>query len=125
MCAAATRQPWAVGLGLRRIQRPGVLARPPVCATTFCARAPPCVRNDPLSSRAPLCAARCHSGAYHGRPADVWACGVTLCMLVSGRLPFEADNLPGVFAKIKEAPPELPTDVSEPLQRLLSSLLEK
>eukprot|EP00966_Prymnesium_polylepis_P158361 3660437-Prymnesium_polylepis.1 len=33
-------------------------------------------------------------GAYHGRPADVWAAGVSLCMMVSGKLPFEADDLP-------------------------------
>ena len=29
-----------------------------------------------------------------GRAADVWAAGVTLCMLAGGKLPFEADNMP-------------------------------
>ena len=31
---------------------------------------------------------------FHGRPADVWASGVTLAYLVSGEMPFWADNLP-------------------------------
>ena len=39
----------------------------------------------------------CTKGDYRGRPADMWACGVTLCMLVGGSLPFEADNLPALF----------------------------
>ena len=41
----------------------------------------------------------CLKGEYRGRPADIWACGVTLCMLVGGRLPFDADNIPALFGR--------------------------
>jgi serine/threonine protein kinase len=62
---------------------------------------------------------------FHGRPADVWAAGCTLCMLVSGHLPFEADNMPEVWRRVKEEPPELPANISDSLRELLLSMLQK
>lgn len=66
---------------------------------------------------------------YHGRPADVWATGVTLCMLVSGELPFTGDNMPEIWRKVQEEPPELDTVLPKhctPLLRdILRSMLEK
>jgi len=67
----------------------------------------------------------CISGAYHGRPADIWACGITLYMLVCGQLPFEADNMPDTFLKIREEEPDIPTTLSEPLRQLIAMMLNK
>ena len=73
----------------------------------------------------------CHLPAipFHGRPADVWAAGVTLCMLVSGELPFSGDNIPEIWRKVQESPPELdtvlPKSCSVALRETLSAMLEK
>ena len=63
--------------------------------------------------------------AFHGRPADVWAAGVTLAMLVTGELPFKADNMPEIWRKIKEEPPELPSSLSPGLRDLIVLMLQK
>ena len=62
---------------------------------------------------------------FHGRPADVWAAGVTLCMLVSGKVPFEADNMPEVWRKVMKEQPELPEHISDNLRNLLLKMLAK
>ena len=67
----------------------------------------------------------CVKGAYHGRAADIWASGVTLCMLAGGKLPFEADNMPDTFELIKTAEPALPAHASAPLRALLRRMLAK
>ena len=64
-------------------------------------------------------------GAYHGRPADMWAMGVSLCMMVGGKLPFLADNLPNMFEKIKFDEPAIPDHVSDECADLLRRLLTK
>jgi len=64
-------------------------------------------------------------GAYHGRPADVWAAGVSLCMMVSGKLPFEADDLPSMFQMIKISDPVIPDDITDECAELLRKLLIK
>jgi hypothetical protein len=67
----------------------------------------------------------CVGKPFHGRPADVWAAGVTLCMLVSGELPFPSDNMPDMWRKIKEEPPTLPPSLSAPLREILTEMLQK
>lgn len=67
----------------------------------------------------------CGADAFQGKEADIWAAGVSLCQLVGGEMPFDADNMPEVFRKIVEEPPALPAHVSAPLRTLLLSLLQK
>eukprot|EP00316_Scyphosphaera_apsteinii_P020255 CAMPEP_0119316916 /NCGR_PEP_ID=MMETSP1333-20130426/41358_1 /TAXON_ID=418940 /ORGANISM="Scyphosphaera apsteinii, Strain RCC1455" /LENGTH=660 /DNA_ID=CAMNT_0007322697 /DNA_START=34 /DNA_END=2016 /DNA_ORIENTATION=- len=67
----------------------------------------------------------CRKGGYNGFKADMWAAGVTLCLISGGALPFAADNMPEMFRRIQEEPPRLPPKASKPLIKLLNQLLAK
>ena len=43
-----------------------------------------------------------HDSAFHGRPADVWAAGVTLYCMLYGRLPFTGANASDMITNIIE-----------------------
>ncbi len=74
-------------------------------------------------------------GGYRGCPADIWAAGVTLCILCSGDPPFSTKNTSAVdmFNRIKYDGPTLPSEnaaldgsaVSEDLVDILRRMLEK
>ena len=66
----------------------------------------------------------CRKGGYLGRPADLWAAGVTLCML-TGSSPFAAEHMPAVFERIQHSEPDLPPAASGPLIQLLRRMLNK
>ncbi len=42
---------------------------------------------------------------YCGPEVDVWSCGVILYALLCGSLPFDDENIPNLFRKIKVSPP--------------------
>jgi len=62
---------------------------------------------------------------FHGRPADVWASGVTLAYLTSGEMPFWSDNMPDIWRQIKEDSPKLAPHLSAELIAILGRMLHK
>ncbi|CAF0825874.1 unnamed protein product [Rotaria sp. Silwood1] len=61
--------------------------------------------------------------AYSGFCIDIWSCGVTLFNLVTGRLPFEADNIYILFQTIGKGIYTIPDDIEPHLASLLNGLL--
>jgi len=62
---------------------------------------------------------------FRGRPADVWAAGVTLAMITGGRMPYWADNVPEIWRQIERDEPVLAEHLSPPLRELLLLMLRK
>ncbi|CAF0902112.1 unnamed protein product [Didymodactylos carnosus] len=60
---------------------------------------------------------------YNGYCIDIWACGVTLYNLVTGLLPFEADNIYLLFQVIGFGKFVTPDDIEPNLANLINGLL--
>lgn len=61
---------------------------------------------------------------YHGSSSDIWSCGIILFALLTGRLPFDDENIRNLLAKVKlgkfTMPPDLPKDARDLIQRMLT-----
>ncbi|KAK4705875.1 hypothetical protein P7C70_g339, partial [Phenoliferia sp. Uapishka_3] len=60
---------------------------------------------------------------YHGSSSDIWSCGIILFALLTGRLPFDDENIRDLLAKVKKGrynmPPELPAAAQDLIRRML------
>ena len=60
---------------------------------------------------------------YDGRVADIWSCGVILFALLTGKLPFDDDNIRRLLTKVKTGIFQMPQTLPNEIKELLSSML--
>ena len=60
---------------------------------------------------------------YNGNLIDIWSAGITLYVMVSGKLPFDDENIQSLIQKITKGIFEMPSDLSNSCKDLISRLL--
>jgi [calcium/calmodulin-dependent protein kinase] kinase len=64
-------------------------------------------------------------GVYKGRPADVWACGITLYFMLTGHSPYHNKSFSALLEEIDHSSIDLPSEFDENLQDLIKKMTEK